>query len=111
MGLNAELLAIVPFNERIKDCLDYGPSYYKNVTPGTLLVTTVFRCTTTESSKDLVKAFGGTVWNFETHHIIPAAVKEEALLEYCMEYETENEYEQFLKIKQYALMMFYVPNG
>ena len=42
MGMEAELLAIGPYSEDVKDCLDYDRVYYKSTREGTPVIATPF---------------------------------------------------------------------
>lgn len=58
MGMNADLLAIGPFDEDIVKYLDYGPWCYKGIEAGQKVVTTLITCRTSESSESLARALG-----------------------------------------------------
>lgn len=58
MGMDAQLLAIGPYEEELVQYLDHDPWAYKDVKPGERVVATVIACRTSEASWGLATALG-----------------------------------------------------
>jgi hypothetical protein len=58
MGMDATLMAIGPFEDRLLLHLDYDPWHYKNVKEGRRVVVTLVECRTTDASEALAEALG-----------------------------------------------------
>jgi len=58
MGMDATLIAIGPYDEKLIPHLDYGPWDYKDAKEGDLVVTTLVTCRTTDASTALATALG-----------------------------------------------------
>jgi len=58
MGLDAQLIAIGPFNHAIASCLEYGPDLYRNVEEGVTVVSNVFMAAASSPSYFLAQCFG-----------------------------------------------------
>ena len=92
MGMDACVLAVGPFGDKVRDMLDYPEDYYEDVKDGAIVTKHLFTCNTTDQSKQLAAALGIDAWNFNTHNIsgamAMAAVDFKALYEleeYCAE--------------------------
>lgn len=82
MSMDADVIGIGPFSQDIIDLLDYPAEYYDNVKHGAIIVVTVFRAPSTESSYLLASALGVDAWDFNTHKIDPKNVKMQELEEF-----------------------------
>lgn len=67
MGMQATLMAIGPFEDRLLLHLDYDPWSYKNVKEGRRVVATLVNCRTTDASKALAEALGVGVMDLGDH--------------------------------------------
>jgi hypothetical protein len=73
MGLDAELLAIGPYSQRVRDHLEYPGSFYGDVHDGSLVISSVVCCSGTATSIRLAKMLGVDPWTLDKHCNIPVA--------------------------------------
>jgi hypothetical protein len=113
MGMDADVIAIGKFQKSIKHCLDYHPSYYKDVNETSKVIVTVFSCNTTDASRRLAKALSIDPWDFNQHNFNPNQVNITLLREMVEEgfLEDEKWIDDFLRLKEAGFEFFYRPNG
>ena len=114
MGMDANVICIGKFSHEIIDCLEYGPEFYKGVVPGTIIITHLFNCTTSDQSRWLAEALGGKAWDFNTHCIANNKVdwvRLYEMMEGCIEWDGEAEIKKFAKLLKAEFMCIYQPNG
>jgi hypothetical protein len=110
MGMNAELLAIGEFQENIADSLDYDKSYYKNLLYGDKVITTVFKCNTSEQSIELAEILGFDAWDFREHFVKSYLIKKIKFEDLFM-YFDEGEIAKFERLIQHGFTFIYRPQG
>ena len=69
MGMDAELLAIGPYNKNIAKYLEYNPVVYKDTPEGYEIITSVIRCETSSQSEYLTDILHIDPWKFDDHRI------------------------------------------
>ncbi len=107
MGMDAQVIAIGPFDEEIVDALEYGRGSYDNVEKGVTVVTNVFVACTSEESRALALAFDAGPWELGSHHLAPHLAKIPVLVEL---FEQEN-VDRFLMLRDGGFDFYYLPNG
>ncbi|MCP4503921.1 MAG: hypothetical protein GY822_28690 [Deltaproteobacteria bacterium] len=70
MGMNAEILAIGPYNNDVIDALEHDAHRYEGTPTGTTIVTQVIVCPGSTTSRELAKACGIDAWNFAKHQLL-----------------------------------------
>ncbi len=108
MGLNSHLIGIGSFYEGVVEHLDYDADYYKEVDDGTLVITHILHCVTSEQSRDLAK-FTGCVhpFGFNYHNVNPSEVDHKELKKIFSDMEIDSL--GFLMCEGFKFM--FVPNG
>ena len=71
MGMDATLIAIGPYDDKLIPHLDYGPWAYKDVKEGDYVVTTLVTCRTSDASRALAKVLGFGPMDLGRHVIQP----------------------------------------
>ncbi len=110
MGMNAELLAIGEFQENIADSLDYDKSYYKNLLYGDKVITTVFKCNTSEQSRALAEILGFDAWDFREHFVKSYLIMKIGAQE-LHEWFDKEEIEKFVRLIVHGFTFIYRPQG
>lgn len=114
MGMKSYVLMIVPFNEKIKDCLVYSSDYYDGVVNGIDVVATFFHCETSSVSRELANVMNVDPWDF-MHSIDIDSISRSHLWNFYMEYFEDDlgpeTYEKFLKCTKIAKTIMFMPNG
>jgi len=55
MSINAELIGVGPYSEKILDCLEYPAHCYHNISEGTMVIVTLFQCKGSSKSRNLAE--------------------------------------------------------
>ena len=114
MGMNAYVLCVGKFSEEVKDCLLYDAEFYEDTKPGAAVVAHKFNCSTSEQSKELAKALGCEVWDFNTHLISEDKIDWPdmySMTEYCEGWEEEHGVAKFIRLLKAGFTCVYMPNG
>lgn len=115
MGMNAEILAIGPFSESVVAAMDYNEESYKDVPPGTIVITTILRCQTSEQSRMLAHAAGCKPFDFSTHQINIDNCSRKDLIETMVmsidDEHVEEEVDKLFLLARNGFQLFYMPNG
>jgi len=106
MGCDADLLAIGPFSQAVASCLSYVAESYAGVPDGTLVLSTLFACPTTDVSEALAEAVQAELWGFSTHVLKPADFDWEALADLH-----EEDVEALRALVAAGFQIFFRPNG
>lgn len=75
MGMEADLIAVGPYNSGVAGRLAYPAEDYKRVKPGVKVWTRIACCDTSSQSRNLAKLFDVDIADFNTHHISGARTK------------------------------------
>ncbi|GAA0750932.1 hypothetical protein LRH25_31505 [Ideonella azotifigens] len=107
MGLDAQVIAIGPFNADIASALEYGEKRYAGVPPGATVVSTVFLAATSDESVALAAAFGVGAFEMGKHKLDPKNADIEALALQFGEADAGN----FRRLASRGFEFYYMPNG
>lgn len=107
MGLDAQLIAVGPFSATVSPALEYGPSFYADVEPGTTVVTNVFLAGTPDLSHKLAAAFGVGAMELGKHKLETNLANIDALTEVF----GEQNVAQFQLLARHGFSFFYLPNA
>lgn len=107
MGLDAQVIAIGPYSSKVDSSLEYGASFYADVTPGTIVVTNVFIACTSETSHLLAAAFGVGAMDLGKHKLDPR----KASLGELTEIFGENNVAQFQRLVRNNFEFYFIPNA
>ena len=113
MGLDSNVLLVGRFSEEIVDCLNYGPEFYEDTKPGTIVTTHLLNCNTSDQSRQLAEALGTEPWDFNTHCVDKDKVDWDALdelSEICAEWD-EVDVEKLRRLLDSDFICIYQPNG
>ena len=69
MGMEAELIGIGPYSDRVKNHLAYPAEDYRGITLGTKVYTLVAYCETSHQSRDLADLCQVKIGEFGSHYI------------------------------------------
>ena len=112
MGMEAHVIAIGKFRKSLNCFLDYPIGHYEDVKEGVTIVTTIFRCVTSESSRALAEALGTEAWSLGEHHINPFLVNLAELEEMSGEGGLSNRnLMDFVRLREAGFDFYYRPNG
>lgn len=81
MSTTVEILAIGKYDQAIADCLDYPAEHYKDVNPGTVVISRLLQTSGRLSSYQLADALGVDPTNFNSHPIKKRNIKWDTLRE------------------------------
>lgn len=113
MGMDADVIGIGKYSNKIVDCLCYSPDFYLDTKEGAEIITTVFHACTSDSSHQLARAMGVEPWDFNTHKIDIGNVQMTELLEF-IKYSPDHDLddiEDFFDLEQAGFVFFFRPNG
>ena len=114
MGMDAYVIAFGRYQESIKEHLDYPAEFYDDVKLGTPIVTTLFWCYTSNTSRNLATALGCVPWDFNTHRLDVSGIRPDDLLTYDglegMD-NLERSVENFKVLRDAGFKFHYMPNG
>lgn len=113
MSMSARVIAIGPFSKCIANNLDYGASSYDDVEEGAVVVSTVFYCETSSTSRELAAAFGVRAFDLGKHHLDPSWVDMYHLEHVAGEYSSgvREGIENFLALRDAGFQFYYMPHG
>jgi hypothetical protein len=114
MGLDSNVLLVGRFSEEIVDCLNYGPEFYEDTKPGTIVTAHLLNCNTSDQSRRLARVLGTEPWDFNTHCIIEENIDWAEIydmMESCIEWEGEHEVHRFERLLEAKFICIYQPNG
>lgn len=109
MGMNAYVLCVGAFSEKIKDCLLYGAEFYEDTKPGTIVVTHKLHCNTSEESRRLAEVLGCDAWDFNTHRVNKEEINWPAL--YDIGWDEKVEVGRLDKLMEAGFLCIFMPNG
>lgn len=69
MGMDAYVMAIGPYKEKLVRFLDYPKDSYGMITEGAMVTATFFPCNTNDLSESLARALSIKPWYFDQHWI------------------------------------------
>jgi hypothetical protein len=67
--MKADLLAIGPYSEAVRENLAFPDYYYQGVPDGTLMVSPVIYCIGSEAVESLAEVLGFAMWDFSKHDV------------------------------------------
>jgi hypothetical protein len=114
MGMNACVLCVGIFNKGIAESLEYMSDLYEDTIPGTLVVSHLLHCNTSEQSKLLAEALGCEPWNFNTHRINKEKVnwpKLYKLAKHNEDWEEREHVDSFWALLKAGFLCIFMPNG
>lgn len=106
MGLDAEIIAIGPYNKSISNHLLYPPEYYNDVADGETVITKLCLCESTFRSGELADALGLDTWNLGEHVIDIRAIEWSSLQNLF-----PDDIEHFKELALNGFIFYYTPNG
>ena len=110
MGMDAELLAIGKYHPDVADALEYPAAFYSDTPEGSMIITHVASCVTSDGSKWLAESLGISPWQFQQHCDLSGDdVKTDLFMESVED--GENALLDFLKLRAYGFKFYYMPNG
>ena len=107
MGLDAQVIAIGEFSEKVLPALEYPEDFYTDVLPGQTVIVNVFIGSTSTESHQLAQAFGVDAMELGKHHLNP----ENADLEVLQSIFGKDDVHQFLVLKENGFNFYYLPNA
>jgi hypothetical protein len=107
MGMNAEVLAIGPFQSAIVPHLEYGADLYSKTREGAPVIRFLFECEHSPQSRELAACFGVEPWDFNQHHLNPSTADVQRLTAAF----DAADVEVFVALRAAGFDFYYVPNG
>lgn len=108
MGLQAQIVAVGSFSQKVVPYLNYPPEYYKHTHDGVGLAEIVFWIETgSTDSRELAECFGVDPWDFNQHELNA----ETADLERLTKLVGDKEVASFIGLRAAGFRFFFVPNG
>lgn len=112
MGMKARVIGVGPFKKELAEHMDY-PDYHDETDENVTVVSTFFRCSTADSSRELAYALGVQPWDFNTHHVKSVDQVAWEVLRGLGESQAweEKDYVGFEKCLKAGWIFVYEPNG
>ncbi len=114
MGMEAVLMAMGPYSPAVREFLEYGDQFYSGTKIGTTVLTTVFICNTSDSSRGLAQALGIDPWDFN-QHFIPAerldSMRQGDVKAWAEELGQREDWLDFEALRAHGFTFIYRPNG
>ena len=107
MGLDAQVIAIGPYSEKIASSLEYRAAFYASVAPETSVVTNVFVAGSSDASHKLAGAFGVGAMELGKHRLNPSRANIAVLSELF----GEEGVQKFQRLAEAGFTFFYLPNA
>ena len=112
--MEATLMAMGPYSPAVAPFLEYAEEFYKDTRIGATVLTTVFFCNTTDSSRGLAQALGIDPWDFSQHFIPAEKLDEDRQAEiktWAEELGKQEDLPDFDALRAHGFTFIYRPNG
>jgi hypothetical protein len=107
MGLDAQVIGIGSFSQKLVAALEYPKDFYNGVSEGAIVVTYVFEALTSEQSHKLAESFGVKAMDLG-NHVLKSDSADLASLE--KEFGREA-VQKFQMLREAKFKFYYLPNA
>ena len=107
MGLDAQVIGIGPYSQKLVSSLEYPQHFYPDVAEGKTVITHVFEALTSEQSHSLAESFGVKAMDLGDHVLKPDSAD---LIQLERVFGSEP-VQKFQTLQQAGFKFYYLPNA